>query len=110
MDAEEANQSEQRLINIIKKHKFPFEYVGNKTFTIGSLTPDFVYKNKTLEVFGRAFHDPKVTFKKEIPLYQQYKGRMAYFKQYGYKCLILWDNELSNEDIVISRIKNYIEE
>lgn len=99
---------EQILTKIIKKHKFPFEYVGNKTFMIGSLTPDFVYKNKIIEVFGRAFHDPKVTFKKKIPLYQQYEGRRAYFNEYGYKCLILWDDELSNEDVVVSRIKNYM--
>jgi len=95
---------EKRLMEIIAKNEFPFLYVGNGAYQVGGLTPDFIFCNKIIEVFGRVFHDPDRTFKKEVPYYQQYLGRIDFFKNHGYDCLILWDDELNNEGAVVNRI------
>lgn len=88
---------EKLLIKIIRKFELPLRYVGNGEFMLGKLCPDFVgtnKKNKVIEVFGRAFHDPDKTFREKIPWHQQYWGRIVYYAQFGFDCLILWDNEI----------------
>lgn len=94
---------EERIIRVITEGNFPFKYTGDGSFLLEGLNPDFVSNksNKIIEVFGRVFHDPSVSFK-DIPLNRQYKGRMALLKKLGYDCLIFWDDELkemSNIDI-----------
>jgi hypothetical protein len=103
---------ERKLIDIIKRHHLPFEYTGNGKIIIGMLNPDFVHndgRKKVIEIFGRVFHDPEVTFKNDVPWYRQYWGRMAYYAQFGYDCLILWDDELGDENAVINKIRGFIE-
>lgn len=98
---------EKKLISIIERNALPFEYVGNGKVIIGTLNPDFVHnngKNKVIEVFGRLFHDPEVSFKDQIPWHQQYWGRMACYAQFGYDCLILWEDELDDEKEVVENV------
>ena len=57
---------------------------------------------------SRAFHDPAVTFKKQIPKHQTYEGTINHYAQNGYDCLILWDDELSNRSEVIQRIEEFV--
>lgn len=87
---------EFRLIKICLKYGLPFKYTGNGEKIIGSVNPDFIHNwdNKVIEVFGRAFHDPEVTFKDSIPWHQQYEGRISYYSERGYDCLIFWDDNL----------------
>lgn len=102
---------EQVLISIIKKHNLPFHYTGNGEVFVGTKCPDFSSNNgdnRLLEVFGRAFHDPEVSFRAEIPWHQQYWGRLAYYAGLGYNCLILWDDELGNEERVINKIQRFM--
>ena len=103
---------ERKVIDVIKKFNLPFKYVGDGKILIGYLNPDFIHNNgerKIIEVFGRAFHDPSFSFRKRIPWYQQYWGRIAYYAQYGYTCLILWDDEVDNADLVLNKIANFLE-
>lgn len=105
------SKPEKQVIEIIRERRFPLKYVGDGKITIGTLNPDFIHNNgkkKILEVFGRAFHDPKESFKEEIPWHQQYFGRMSYYAQHGYDCLILWDDELRNEEVVAQKIERFI--
>lgn len=102
------NKPEKKLTHILERNKFPFHYVGDGEVTIGGLCPDFIHDNgdkKVIELFGRVFHDPDFTFRGQIRWHQQYWGRMAYYSQFGYRCLIIWDNELVNEEKVVERIK-----
>lgn len=102
---------EKALINFIEDYSLPFKYVGNGEVIIGNLNPDFIHtggEKKVIEVFGRAFHDPDETFRDEIPWRQQYWGRMTYFSQLGYDCLILWDDELKDEGALVKRIKSFM--
>jgi len=103
---------EEKVSAIINEHTFPFSYTGNGKVIIGTLNPDFLHLNskKIIEVFGRVFHDPSVSFKIAIPWHQQYFGRMAYYAQFGYDCLILWDDELCDESVVVRRIQSFLKE
>jgi len=101
---------ELKLIEICKKNCLPLEYTGDGAFWIGGINPDFVNHREKLavEVFGRVFHDPKYTFKKEIPFHQTENGRRRIFEKYDWKLIVFWDNELNSEDseqIVLQRLK-----
>lgn len=104
-------EPEKKLINLIKRCTLPFEYTGNGKVIIGTLNPDFTHKNamKLIELFGRVFHDPQFTFKDRIPWHQQYWGRIAYYAQFGYACLVLWDDELNDEEVVMSKVRSFLE-
>ena len=102
---------ELRVLKIIEDYDFPFKYVGDGEKIIGGYNPDFVATDgskKVIEVFGRAFHDPEVSFLKKISFNRTFDGRKMVMRQYGYDCLILWDNELGDEDIVIKKIREFV--
>ena len=64
-------------------------------------------KTKLIELFGRAFHDPTKSFI-SLKYGNLQEGRLGAFKKMGYKCLIIWDDELKNEKSVISKIKEFL--
>jgi len=104
------NKPEQKIIDLCKKHNFPFKYVGDGGVIIGTLNPDFIHnqgENKIIELFGRTFHDPDKS-PYDISWHQQYWGRMAYFSQQGYDCLIIWDDELGDEEGVTEKIRVFM--
>jgi transposase len=104
-------EPEREILNIMEKHGFPFKYVGNGSVVIGRINPDFIHNNgvkKVIEVFGRAYHDPNISFRKNIPWHQQPFGRIAYYAQHGYDCLIIWDDELGDEARIVEKIRTFI--
>lgn len=107
---ERPTNPEKELIGIIEQYNLPFKYVGDGSLIIGSLNPDFIHSNgkkKVIEVFGRVFHDPEESFF-EVSWKRQYWGRMSYYSQLGYDCLILWDDELKNTERVVGRIEEFL--
>lgn len=103
-------EPEQKMIAICRDFSLPFRYCGDGSFMIDVLNPDFVHTNgekKVIEVFGRVFHDPDASFF-EVSWHRQYWGRMAYYTQFGYDCLIVWDDELGDEVGVIEKIKAFV--
>ena len=110
---EKPTKPEATLATIIIEAELPLRYVGNGQLIIGNLCPDFVGTNgskKVVEVFGRVFHDPYKSFRRTIPWHQQYFGRIAYYKQHGYDCLILWDDEIQNmtKEELVDRIRHFV--
>ena len=100
---------EKKVMKLIERYNFPFRYVGNGSFMIDILNPDFIHNNgekKVIEVFGRVFHDPEKSFF-PVDWKRQYFGRISYFAQFGYDCLILWDDELKDEAEVVERIRDF---
>lgn len=86
-----------------------WEYVGDGKVIIEGFCPDFINcngKKQIIELFGRSYHDPEVTYLKHIPYHQTEEGRKEIFARYGYQTLIIWDNELKNENEVVSKINN----
>jgi hypothetical protein len=100
------NKPEQRLIAIIKKHDLPYKYSGDGRFIVGNRCPDFLNCNgekKVVEVFGRAYHSPSHSFFK-IPYRRTYQGTIDHYKKYGFECIIIWDDELGDENKVLERL------
>lgn len=90
------NKEEAKLFNILNLLNTNFCYTGNFTFWLGNKNPDFVdFKNKLIiEMWGDFYHRG-----------QSPQARIDYFKQFGYKTLIIWTSELKESsmlDIIIS--------
>lgn len=95
------NAPEQIIIDIIAKHNLPYKYTGNGDFILGGKCPDFINTNgkkEVIEVFGRVFHSPLFTFRKNMPYHQTYEGTIAHYNKYGFKCRIFWDTDVTRAD------------
>jgi len=100
---------EAQLARLVRRNKLPYRYVGDGSVIIGKLNPDFIHNNgkkKVIEAFGRIYHDPDASFF-PIDWKRQPFGRISYYAQFGYGCLILWDDELEDEERVIEKIKQF---
>jgi len=93
---------EQKLLNIIEKNNFPFNYVGNGKAVFNGFCPDFLSKNPKhiIELFGDR-HYNKESKKRD-------RKRLKAYSSLGYKTLIINNWELKNEEKVIEKIKEFI--
>ena len=92
------NKSECLLRKIVKP--YGFKYQGDGSLFIGKYNPDFVHKSLPLviELFGEKWH-PKEDVSK----------RRYYFGKHGYKCMIVWYNQLiHSEKRIENRVKSFI--
>jgi len=93
------------LLSQILNELFPneYKYVGDGQFWIENFNPDFINVNgqkKIIEFFGNYWHSKKEDIEKD-------KKRIETFKKYGYKTLIIWENELNNLDKLKEKIKEF---
>lgn len=89
------------------RHNLPYRYVGNGEVMIGTKNPDFINvngKKEIVEIFGRVFHDPDQSFISRMPYRQTKEGTMEHYETYGFKCIIIWDDELRDESLVLARL------
>lgn len=101
------NQAEQRLIEIMQRNNFPFKYVGDGSKIITGANPDFIDTNgkeQIIELFGTYWHDKKGN----VPWHKTEFGKVAFYSQLGYRCLVIWENELDDEQKVTKRIEQFI--
>jgi hypothetical protein len=102
------NKAENKLATIISKRKLPFSYVGNGEVVIGGKNPDFIHsagQRKVIELFGIYWHSP--LYGKVKPT-MTYEAVVRHYAEYGYECLVLWDTELQNENLVVNKIAKFI--
>jgi very-short-patch-repair endonuclease/transposase-like protein len=93
---------ETKLNGILEKN-FPNEwrYVGDGQLVIGGKNPDFTNingKKALIELFGEHWH-----------LQDEEKERIDLFTEYGYMTLIVWGKELRNPDVLIKKIRKFLE-
>ncbi len=84
-----------------------YKYVGDGQFILGGKCPDFMNTNgqkKLIEFFGEYWHGEKHTGKTKK---ENKRERISYFKQYGYKTLVIWESELKDLDILKKRILKF---
>lgn len=97
------NGSEKKVIEIIKKHSLPFDYVGNGKFWIRGngrfFNPDFYSKkyNAIIEVFGLYWHNNNNIMEKD-------RDMVCAYTIQRYKLLIIYEDKI-NEDKIINWIK-----
>ncbi len=95
------NNPEKKLIKLIEKHNLDYKYTGDLSFFIGNKNPDFVNTNgekKVIEIFGDYWHNPNRN--KRIKQHQTVKGTIKHHNEYGFDCLIIWENELDNKSLI----------
>lgn len=108
------NRSEKKLIRIIQKHNLPFKYAGRGEVLVEGRIPDFIATDgskKVIELFGRPWHDPSNEYhSSKIGYHRTEKGRIEFFANYGYTCLVIWTDELRDETAVVDKIKAFMSE
>lgn len=98
------NKLEKKLIDIIEKNNLQFKYVGTGEFRLGNKSPDFLNingKKQVIELFGNYWHGVRAR--------ETGEDRIQHFKKYGFNTLIIWENELKNEQMIVEKIKNFAE-
>lgn len=95
---------ELRFLGMCEKHRLPFRYVGNGSFWIDRLNPDFVNEEAqvAVEIFGRYWHDPEINSKvnpASIGIIRE-----TIFQKHGWKLIVLWDDELEDEACVLKKL------
>lgn len=91
------------IFNDLLQGIFPNEYkfVGDGEFILAGKCPDFININgqkKIIELYGTYWHRGQIG-----------QDRIDLFSQYGYKTLIVWENELKNENILKKKLLNFNE-
>jgi very-short-patch-repair endonuclease len=76
-----------------------YKYTGDGSRIIAGKLPDFVNisgERKIIELFGRNWHDPE-----EAP------ERVARFKEYGWDCLVIWNDEFKDMEALEAKIVHF---
>ena len=106
LNARKPTMAEQKMIELISENSLPYKYVGNGSFIIGGLNPDFVNINgakKVIEIFGRYWHrnyDGKEWKRTK-------EGRTKFFKEFGFDTLVIWTDEMSDRMAVLEKIRAF---
>lgn len=96
--SERPNQAEAKLLGLLQCFS-GWEYVGDGCLIIGGLSPDFVNtsKNLVIELYGNYWHEG-----------EDEDSRKRAFALFGYRTLIVWENELEDEDFLLFTICNFV--
>lgn len=103
------NEKEKALDLFIQAH-FPNEwkYVGNGEVDLGGRYPDWINvngKKQVIELFGAYWHDPFVNPK--IGFRKTEVATQYHYNQYGFGCLVIWQNELKKPRKLLEKIKEF---
>jgi len=99
---------EDRLLSFFEKYNLDFKYSGTGALIVGGKVPDFyffLFKDKLVEV-GNI--DCYRVFKPNITKQKYTRSRKKHFAKYGFQTLVIWDEELSNEAILLARVKKFL--
>lgn len=98
-------QPELKISKIIDKYNLPIKYVGNGSYWIGKINPDFIAINGKLaiEVFGEYWHDP--TLNSSVRFLGTEEGRRKYLKSFDWDLIVLWQSEIERgEQFILSKL------
>lgn len=101
------NKAELKLQSILDRY-FPkeWQYTGDGLHIIGGFAPDFTNRNgrKTLiELYGNYWHTREGISWKYTEL-----GRIMSYNSLGFKCLVIWEHELKDEQAVVAKVKQFM--
>lgn len=98
------NKTELRLESILNTHfRGEWAFVGDGHFIVGGLCPDFLNINSqkaVIELFGTYWHSEKAKRANQTEA-----GRVRHYAGYGLKCLVIWENELTDEARLVEKIR-----
>lgn len=92
---------EKKMLALLER-KYPGEwkYIGHGGVVIGGKIPDFVNCNglkAVIEVAGRHWHEPEYEVR-----------RACHFAKYGFKTLVVWEEELADEKAVLGKVRKFV--
>ena len=82
---------EEKFIKICNKYNLPYIYVGNSSFWIERVNPDFVNcngKKICVEIFGDYWHNLPNKKKKD-------EENLNTLKKYGWERIVIWESEIN---------------
>jgi hypothetical protein len=104
------NRPESRVIAVCKNYFPDFKYNGDYSLgvSLAGLIPDLVNTNgkkEVIEIFGEFWHGPKRALKWQ----RTELGRIMAYNSVGFRCLVIWDNELDklSEDQLVDKIASF---
>lgn len=93
--------AEKRFMELCERFHLPFLFVGDGSFWIGKINPDFVWKEKKIavEIMSRYHHNffKLFSYGKLLPWFKTPTGRKEYLKKFGWDSIILPDNFEENK-------------
>lgn len=94
------NKKERQIEELANQYGLPLHFVGDGQLIIGGKCPDFHNGNgKVVELFGDYWH------RNDNP-----SAKIEFYEKFGYKCLVIWENELSDVPCVISKLKEFLQD
>lgn len=104
------NKAEEALKTFLDTY-FPgdYEYTGDGSLVIRGMIPDFANcngKKEVIELFGNYFHSEKIIGDR---WYQTELGRIMAFNSLGFRCLVIWEDELKAQDKLLEKIRVFRE-
>jgi G:T-mismatch repair DNA endonuclease (very short patch repair protein) len=98
------NKPEKILIKLLTKISKDYKYTGNGSLIIDGFNPDFVNINgqkKIIEFYGTYWHKRPEVISRDI-------RRIKSYHKYGYKILIIWEQELKNINKLLRKLERFI--
>lgn len=96
---------EQKMIDLIDRYNLPYKYTGNGDFIIDGFCPDFinvVTSKKCIEVRPKRMC---LIWNKLTP--EQYeKKKKEHYARNGWKCIVIWQEDFSDENSIITKMKD----
>lgn len=100
--------AEKTFISFCEEYDLPIRYVGDGKIIIGGRCPDFIHRteDKVIEIFGSYWHSAANSRVK--PCYH-YQPTLEHYKRCGFDCLVLWDYELDDKQLVSNKVIPFLE-
>ena len=97
------NKPEKIVKKLLSELSKDYKYVGNGSFIIDGFNPDFINKhdNKIIEIYGTYWHKRPEVIKRDV-------RRIKSYNKYGYKTLIIWENELNQIDKLHKKLERFL--
>lgn len=104
------NKPETYIINLLNfLYPNEWKYVGDGEVVIGGFNPDIINCNgqkKIIEVYGIFWHGEKIRGHNRK---QEENRKVKKYAEFGYKTLIIWENELRNTRNLVNKITKFAE-
>jgi G:T-mismatch repair DNA endonuclease (very short patch repair protein) len=96
---------EIKMLEHLKSGNLPFKYVGDGSFWIGMLNPDFISTDgskRVIEVFGCYWHGCQKCLPGSKAFGIPKNQRLSTFKKHGWSCEIVWEHDIKLNNFEIA--------
>jgi DNA mismatch endonuclease (patch repair protein) len=98
---------ELKFIEMCKKYNLPYKFVGDGSFWIENVNPDFIDcngKKVAVEIFGCFWHGCPVCNYPSRRGVMSFEYRERILKKYGWILIPIWEHEIENEEKILDKL------